>query len=497
MSLIQIRHLTFRYDGGTEDIFQDVNLQLDSSWRLGLLGRNGRGKTTFLHLLEGKYEHGGTIIAPVCFSYFPYEIEAPGQKTQTVVDTLLPDGAAWRMEKELRQLGTSPAVLERPFETLSKGEQTKVLLAALFLRESAFLLIDEPTNHLDLAGRQQVREYLRRKNGYILVSHDRAFLDGCVDHILSINRANLELQKGNYSTWLQNKAMQDRFELEQDEKLKKEIRRLQDAAGRTAAWSDRVEKTKLRTRNSGLRPDRGYIGHQAAKMMQRSKSIEQRRRNAVEEKAKLLHNLEQADPLKIKPLRYHSQQILTLKELEVCYDGTGIFRPLNLTVLQGERIAVTGENGAGKSSLLKLLAGERIPSHGTIQKGNGLRISYVPQDTSHLAGMLRIYAQRQQIDLTLLTTILRKLGFSRAQLENRLESMSHGQKKKILLAGSLCESAHLYLWDEPLNYIDLDSRIQLEQALQCFAPTMLFVEHDEMFCRTVATRTIRLEHPEE
>ena len=196
-------------------------------------------------------------------------------------------------------------------------------------------------------------------------------------------------------------------------------------------------------------------------------------------------------------MRYHSQQILTLKELEICYDGTGIFRPLNLTVLQGERIAVTGENGAGKSSLLKLLAGERIPSHGTIQKGNGLRISYVPQDTSHLAGTLRIYAQRQQIDLTLLTTILRKLGFSRAQLENRLESMSHGQKKKILLAGSLCESAHLYLWDEPLNYIDLDSRIQLEQALQHFAPTMLFVEHDEMFCRTVATRTIRLEHPEE
>lgn len=93
------------------------------------------------------------------------------------------------------------------------------------------MLIDEPTNHLDLAGRQQVREYLRRKNGYILVSHDRAFLDGCVDHILSINRANLELQKGNYSTWLQNKAMQDRFELEQDEKLKKEIRATAGCSG--------------------------------------------------------------------------------------------------------------------------------------------------------------------------------------------------------------------------------------------------------------------------
>ena len=217
----------------------------------------------------------------------------------------------------------------------------------------------------------------------------------------------------------------------------------------------------------------------------------------MEEKEKLLHNLEQVDELKIKPLYYPSQQILALKELSVCYDGTEIFKPLNLAVLQGERIAVTGENGAGKSSLLKLLMGEESSHHGTIQKGSGLQISYVPQDTSHLTGTLQLYAQRQKIDLTLLTTILRKLGFSRAQLENRLESMSYGQKKKILLAGSLCESAHLYLWDEPLNYIDLDSRIQLEQVLQRFAPTMLFIEHDEMFCRTVATRTIRLEHPGE
>lgn len=232
-------------------------------------------------------------------------------------------------------------------------------------------------------------------------------------------------------------------------------------------------------------------------MMQRSKSIEQRRKNAVEEKAKLLHNLEQADPLKIKPLRYHSQQILTLKELEICYDGTGIFRPLNLTVLQGERIAVTGENGAGKSSLLKLLAGERIPVMEPYKRETDCGFPMSPRTHPIWQVRCAFMLQRQQIDLTLLTTILRKLGFSRAQLENRLESMSHGQKKKILLAGSLCESAHLYLWDEPLNYIDLDSRIQLEQALQHFAPTMLFVEHDEMFCRTVATRTIRLEHPEE
>lgn len=136
--------------------------------------------------------------------------------------------------RELSYLDVDADVLWRPFETLSNGEQTKVLLAALFLNEGHFLLIDEPTNHLDTAAREKVSAYLQKKKGFILVSHDRCFLDGCVDHILSLNRNNIEVQSGNFSSFMRNFEQQQQFELSQNERLKKDIHRLQQSAQRTA-----------------------------------------------------------------------------------------------------------------------------------------------------------------------------------------------------------------------------------------------------------------------
>jgi lincosamide and streptogramin A transport system ATP-binding/permease protein len=172
-----------------------------------------------------------------------------------------------------------------------------------------------------MAARGAVGDYLNTKKGFILVSHDRAFLDSCVDHILSINRTNIEVQQGNFSTWWHNKQLRDDFELSENEKLQKEIAHLAEAARRTSGWSDKLEKTKRGTRNSGLRPDRGYIGHQSAKMMKRSKSIEGRRLEAVGEKSKLLKNIETSEPLKISPLPYHSERLAALDRISIRYGG--------------------------------------------------------------------------------------------------------------------------------------------------------------------------------
>ena len=150
--------------------------------------------------------------------------------------------------RELSYLDVNADVLWRPFETLSNGERTKVLLAALFLNEGHFLLIDEPTNHLDTNAREKLSAYLKKKKGFILVSHDRRFLDGCVDHILSLNRANIEVQSGNFSSWMENFQRQQEFETAQNERLKKDIDRLQQAAQRSSNWSDAVERSKKGTR---------------------------------------------------------------------------------------------------------------------------------------------------------------------------------------------------------------------------------------------------------
>ena len=221
MSQIKITNVSFTYPGNDTPTFEHLSLQLDTRWKLGLIGRNGRGKTTFLKLLAGQYAYQGTISAAVQFDYFPFAVPQPDMDVQELVESLAPDAAPWQIQKELSLLDLDAEIGYRPFSALSNGEQTKVLLAALFLRENHFLLIDEPTNHLDQTGRQIVSRYLSRKEGFILVSHDRQFLDGCVDHILSINKSNIELQEGNFSSWYENKQRQDHFEQGQNDRLKK------------------------------------------------------------------------------------------------------------------------------------------------------------------------------------------------------------------------------------------------------------------------------------
>ena len=219
--MIQVSNLTFAYNGSYETIFDHVSFQIDTDWKLGFTGRNGRGKTTFLNLLQGKYDYQRSISASVEFSYFPYTVADKSRLAVDVVEEIHPEYRCWRLAREMNDLNLPQELLYRPYETLSGGEQTKLQLAVLFSRENNFLLIDEPTNHLDLQGRELVSRYLNGKRGFLLVSHDRAFLDGCVDHILSINKANIEVQRGNFSSWFENKRRQDAFEQAENEKLKK------------------------------------------------------------------------------------------------------------------------------------------------------------------------------------------------------------------------------------------------------------------------------------
>ncbi|WP_028563517.1 Lsa family ABC-F type ribosomal protection protein [Paenibacillus pinihumi] len=490
MSLINVSNLTFAYDGSYDNIFENVSFQLDTDWKLGFTGRNGRGKTTFLNLLLGKYEYGGTISANVSFDYFPFQIGNKDDNTIDIVEEIYPDYVLWELMRELSLLKVSDDVLYRPFSSLSNGEQTKVMLAALFLKENSFLLIDEPTNHLDMKARELVSHYLRSKSGFILVSHDRAFLDHCVDHILSINKTNIEVQKGNFSEWRENKERQDNFELAENDRLKKDIKRLSDAAKRTNNWSHEVEKTKNGTLNSGSKVDKGYIGHKAAKMMKRSKSIEQRQQSALDEKSRLLKNIESSESLKITQLAFHKQQLVELDDVSVYYGDRKVCADISFAIEQGDRIVLSGANGSGKSSIIKLICGEEIDYKGTFRKGSQLKISYVSQDTSHLQGNLTDYARSHDIDESLFKAILRKLDFSRLQFEKDISSFSGGQKKKVLIAKSLCERAHLHIWDEPLNFIDVISRMQIEDLLLEHSPTILFVEHDKEFCSNIATKVV-------
>ncbi|MBM0067457.1 Lsa family ABC-F type ribosomal protection protein [Alkalicoccobacillus gibsonii] len=492
MSMIQVQNLTFSYPNSFDNIFEDVSFHIDTDWKLGFIGRNGRGKTTFFNLLLGKYEYSGKISSTVEFNYFPQPIPNKRKFTHEILEEICPQAEDWQFLKEISYLNVDAEVMYRPFETLSNGEQTKVLLAALFLIEDQFLLIDEPTNHLDTHARIIVSDYLKRKKGFILISHDRNVLDGCVDHILSINRTNIDIQSGNYSSWKLNFDRKQEHEESTNERLQKDIGRLKRSSKRSASWSNQVEASKNGTTNSGSKLDKGFVGHKAAKMMKRSKNIESRQEKALEEKSRLLKNVEKSESLKLKPLQFKSKELIHLTDVSVMYDGEVVNEPISFKVEQGDRVVLDGKNGSGKSSILKLILGEPIQHKGTISIGSGLVVSYVQQDTSQLKGLLSDFIQESQIDESLFKSILRKMDFDRNQFEKEISSYSGGQKKKLLIAKSLCEKAHLYIWDEPLNFIDIYSRTQIEELLQTFNVTMVFVEHDQAFQATIATKTINL-----
>lgn len=509
MAQINVNNLTFAYEGSSDNVFENTSFSVDTSWKLGFIGRNGKGKTTFLNLLLGKYEYSGSISSNAVFDYFPYVVskEDAAKTADELMVEWKPGVEEWRVFCELPELSVDAELLYRPFNSLSFGERTKIMLAVLFSGENDFLLIDEPTNHLDKEAREIVKNYLRSKKGFILVSHDRDVLDACIDHVLVLNRASIEVQAGNFSSWWENKEKSDINARAENEKHLREIGKLEAAAERVGRWAEKSENTKIgfdpiREHDRSINT-RAFIGGKTKKMQKRVKTYEARICREIEEKDGLLNDIEEVNDLKLMPLKYHKNRLLFGRDYSLRYKDAdvNVFKGLTFEINNGDRVVIDGENGSGKSSLIKaILDVNRGVSAETVDyKGEGilevpgnLIISYINQDTSHLTGDLNTYCESHGLNYTLFLSLLRQLDFERVQFSKPMEQYSEGQKKKVLIAASLLTSAHLYIWDEPLNYIDVFTRIQIEKLIETYQPTMLLVEHDVRFKEKIATNTIRL-----
>ncbi len=506
MAQINVNNLTFCYEGSFDNIFENVSFNIDTDWKLGFIGRNGKGKTTFLNLLLGKYRYEGSISTSTIFDYFPYIIskDKSDKCAADFYEEIKPNCQFWRIVCELDKLQADAGIMYRPFNTLSHGERTKVMLAILFSGENDFLLIDEPTNHLDRASRDIVKEYLAGKKGFILVSHDRDLLDGCIDHVLVLNRNSIEVQSGNFSSWWENKSKKDAFSIMENEKHKKEIDKLKKASERNRQWAEKNEGRKI-----GFDPlkehdrcisTRSYIGAKTKKMQSRVKNMEVRLDREIQEKEGLLKDIENPVDLKIYPLQHHKEVLISAKDYSLMYHDSkkSVINHFNFGLRQGDRVFLSGKNGSGKSSFIKaVLSGiegmdssgfkELIEEEGTLEIASGLIVSYIDQDTSFLKGNIKDFCKERNLDESLFCAILRQLDMERVQFTKNMEEFSEGQKKKVLIASSLLTPAHLYIWDEPLNYIDIFSRMQIENLILTYKPTMLIVEHDVRFREKLAT----------
>ena len=476
---IIIKDLKFGYSDRI--LFNNINLTIDTSWKLALAGRNGRGKTTFFKLLRGELDYSGSITGVPQTVVFPMDE--------------LPDTEDWRVRKELNLMGADPNIMWRPMDTLSGGERTKLMLAHLFSDESIYPLIDEPTNHLDREGREAVASYLASKEGFILVSHDRAFLDRCTDHTLVLARSGPELVNAAFSVWWDNNEQRQESELQKNNQIKKEMASIESAMKKNASWSGKAENSKLRSNSVKGAEDhfrRAYEGKKASKLMSLAKNLENRNEKKLEQKQSLLKDLEREQRLKIEGSTHHDRTPVILKDVSIFRDGVLIADSINLTVGRGQKISIQGRNGCGKTTLIKYLAGldDSLTASGDIKIAKDLTISYVGQDTSVLKGSIFDLASEFNCDRTKLSTILIKMGFN--DLYKDVEELSLGQKKLLYIALSLCMKADIFLWDEPLNYIDVYMRKEIERLVKQSDITIIFVEHDVRFIEEVSDQVVEM-----
>lgn len=528
MTNIIFRNVGFAYPGSEASVFLDLNLIINVGWRSALVGRNGRGKTTLLRLIHRTLQpDSGSIETSTPTFLFPGANPAPGasvahavkdavgpfsrweQEMAALLDKQTPEALAayaelestynrnngyqidaW-VERELDAMMIPAKLRQRPFATLSGGEQTRALLAALFVQPEGYPLVDEPTNHLDLAGRQQVARYLQSKRGFLLVSHDRHFLDEAVDHVVSLNKSDVTTTSGNYSSWQADFDADQQRELARNTALAKDIKRLTRAAGQRRSGAHNRESDKA------AHTDKGYIGHMAAKQMKRALNMERRSERELEERRGLLKNHEKARSLKLASdaSTAAGSPLLTATNLGLDRGARTLFESLSFTVKAGDRLAICGGNGTGKTSLLDVLCADLAVYRGIVKARARLNISRGYQNPLWEHGHLDAHLDQAGLDHGRFRQIMAVLGVAGEELTQPIEDLSHGQRKKIDLARSFAQPGDLLVWDEPLNFLDVESRRQLTEVILKDQPTLIFVEHDRHFVEAVATASLTLPGP--
>lgn len=537
--MLTVSNLSKTFPGAEEPILRSVSFTVNAGERVGLIGPNGAGKTTLLRLIlgEGTPDTGSVQFNPpsLRIGYLPQGLEAPGDRT--VGDVLYPQAVALRAaEAELERLADALAsasdsaldrlmadyatVLERvemlsaqadsaagerilaglgladvpldwPAAALSGGQKTRLGLAALLARDPQLLILDEPTNHLDVSALEWLEDWLAGfPGGALIVSHDRTFLDETVNRIVALDdhAHTARVFEGTYSDY----AAAVRSELDKqwaqwrDQQV--EVARLQSDVRQTMARAVRKENA---TRDSTQR-------RYARKVAQRARAKEVRLRRYLDD-AERIEKPRQMWSLKLDfgDLPPTGQDVVSLEDLAIGYDPAApLLRDLNLTLRAGERVAVLGPNGHGKSTLLKVIIGALPPLAGCVRLGASVRIGYLAQEQETLdpaSDALTIIQGAAPLSHTDARSFLHYFLFSGDDVFTPVRALSYGERARLMLAVLVARGANLLVLDEPINHLDVPSREQFEQALAAFQGSVLAVVHDRYFVDRFATTVWRIE----
>ena len=494
-----------------KNILDGLSFTVNSGERVGILGHNGCGKTTLFRILSGQLrpDEGEVMVSPskrlglvTQIPVYPegwtteqvlrhahrrlYDIsrrleELSLQLEKEQSPSLL--GEYDRLQEDFRRLGgyemdtdrarvangldISPAMLSQSFESLSGGEKTRVNLARLILEDTDILLLDEPTNHLDLRSTEWLEDYLLRFKGTVLViSHDRYFLDKVVQRSIEISEGKAEFYSGNYSFYVQERQRRFEEKLKKYEKDQAKIEQLTRAAEQMHLWA--------------------FMGND--KLHKRAFSMEKRM-----EKLEKTEKPREAKKLRasFKTSEFRADEVLVAENLSKGFEAEPLFSGVEFKVAGGERIAIIGDNGTGKSTLVRLIVGEEAPDSGYIRLGPAVRMAYLPQivtfrDPSLSAADTVIDECRCEMQEA--RDRLGAFGFTGEDALKAVGTLSGGEQSRLRLCILMRSDVNLLILDEPTNHLDLPSREWMEDALSDYSEALLFVSHDRWFIEKFATR---------
>ena len=512
---IQLTGLVKEFEVG-QRILDGFSLQVDAGERVGLLGKNGAGKTTIFRIMTGQVDpdEGTVTIAPGkrlgLISQIPVYPE--GYTVRDVLDTAF--SRLHDMERELGELAanmgenSSPEVMSRydkltaafeagggydtetrlnkvcnglnidadmrrrPFAALSGGEKTRINLARLILEDTDILLLDEPTNHLDLNATEWLEDYLERFKGTVLaISHDRWFLDKVVKRVVEVQQGKAELYSGNYSFYVEEKERRYLEKLKQYEKEQAKIEQLEKSAEQMRLWAF-------------MGNDKQY--KRAINMERRIERMRTTDRPTRERKL----------TTRFGEREFHGDEAMVIEGLTKSFGERTLFSGIDLEVAGGERIALLGDNGTGKSTFLKIVMEEESPDGGSVYLGPSIRIGYLPQiikfdrpDRNLVDTML--YAQNCSTQEA--RDRLAAFKFRGEDVFKQVSALSGGEQSRLRLCMLMDSKINLLILDEPTNHLDIDSREWIEDAVSEFGGNLLFVSHDRYFIEKFATRIWMLE----
>ncbi len=499
MVLVEAFSLAYTHPESPEELLSDLSFSIHSRSRVGLVGENGAGKTTLIELVRGGLRpQGGRIVRArgLTTGYLPQRPAAAGWTSPG-------GGFEGRLRRNAAALGLDPETLNRPPETASGGERTKLALARLFADEPDLLLLDEPTNHLDEAGREAVGRFLAGgRLPYLVASHDRRFLDETVNEIWELKRGNLTVFSGGYSAYRAAKESEHRSRMASYERTRADIGRLAEAAREKKSAALRMEKFKPRRsvkKNGGLCQRDAGAGKGRLRLgnaMRGAMALEARAaRLAASEEAKRPEDLLRRR-IRVDTDGDGNRRVLSVQDLAAGYDDGPVFSGLSFDLFRGERLALRGRNGSGKTTLLRVLGEELVPAKGRVLVPPSVRAAFLDQELESLdseASLLDTVMGRDLGRQTKARLVLADFGLTGDSVFRLVRETSVGERTKTALARVIFAAPDLFLLDEPTNHLEPESLEALERTFLDFPGGVVFASHDRMFVERTATRTIDLE----